>query len=64
MSFLSVAIAYGTHLLPHNYLSYLLSRVKNEVGKLLGKFLDTEKAASKPIKLVRLPSAPKLLSSC
>ncbi|MBG1241752.1 hypothetical protein [Nostoc sp. NZL] len=65
ISFLYVAIAYGTHSFLHNYLSYSLkSRLKNEVVKLLGEFLDTEKAAGKPVKLVRLPSAPKLLSSC
>jgi transposase len=35
------------------------SRLKNEIGQSLGEFLDAEKAAGKPVKLVRMRVAAK-----
>jgi hypothetical protein len=35
------------------------SRLKNDIGKILGEQLDTEKAAGRPVKLVRNRVAAK-----
>lgn len=35
------------------------SRLKNEIGQALGEFLDTEKSAGRPVKLVRMRVAAK-----